>query len=1285
MPLYGFVIEGIGQDTTYTKGVAFSYGKLTPHASSLYAWRESMERAPGDVSSMVDPETNTLRSGGQSFEIPASDRNAQALLFTQRNPLYSLSAAVTSSATSVTIVDASGSGVTSLANSVVFLGDEAIKLGTHAGSGTYTGCTRGFWATSAEAHVANTGVFTKNPHLHGRRVRLIEHDEETNTDTVRWRGIVNNIKQIGPKLSIMLESLLGANQRVQLNTNAPNYASQVEVTSAHNKYTGGNRAALRGTITPFTPRIAQNPTTNPPTFLQVDDSIVKATVTTNRYVELVEDIHPTWLFDRELEAPEETYRPERVHEVFVIDRGRGTITSAGRGYSSIDDLDPLPSQPFHPLAVVLAFLTSTGTGDNGDFDTLGEHWGCGWPVAGDAQMIDITSFTDEIAATPQLALDKLVLGYDGEPFYALGVIRDKILRLFGYFLTEDETGLIGVARLRMPTIDDFENAETITPLPKELPEYDARLDRNPGAVVALLDTLPWQKERRVTITEKNRSKTRARLVHVPTYEVDMGAIDSTRLDVPDGSADDLASRLMHRLALSVNDAPSIKVQVSDYRQDSNVTGYKQGSLYKLDSTLGGLQNAWLVDNTGVRTTDNDDVQFLGRLVGRIFHPENATYTLILLLTAWRAGQFIKLRAPSAVLASGSTTTVLQLDTTEYHGTTPGAVFAVGDEIEIFDTDGSKWVSSAVKSISSKTDTTLTLSTALAGAPSAGLIVRLADSDDYANDTIYTATERPYAYMADGTTKTLTDYSGSVSADLYGTAVMEHGFAVADSNAVFTGIDDDAVGESGGVAKPLDSWLEYTLRANEQIISEKGNQISWTPVVHNGGDYSSHTGHRPYASARWSDVLYLPWLMVPDLKTINTMIVARSACETGTSEGVTFRVELDKQTTLKGFPNTEGSTPEYQEFARSLTLEQAVKQQDISTLRLQLKSGFDTTVVDTSTDKLSAVEGSMGFTFSDSTFYQDTTGARPSSTALDLQCTKLAHYGLVDHLGPLGVDNGLCVVGPAYASSGNVTRHHLGYAQIRGVEIWQEFEDSSYLPDEMLRGGLPIYGEIESMHPLRVDRVYRRPRPFYIGPTGDVPGAPWPDDYTRRFARILGNASDTHVLEGNGWLTTENPNILCLLHVIPVHLGAGDFSTLDATEQASIATWDGWVTIDQLEDGDADWSSATSLGSSASEKTSLSLIHYPTVLDPRYPALATEALLDDGKWSFREGQLMERDTELVQLISLPVKTTHSVSTHRPCRVRVHLDHQSTEWGSDVNNTQAALQVTVVGATFWELPT
>jgi hypothetical protein len=95
---------------------------------------------------------------------------------------------------------------------------------------------------------------------------------------------------------------------------------------------------------------------------------------------------------------------------------------------------------------------------------------------------------------------------------------------------------------------------------------------------------------------------------------------------------------------------------------------------------------------------------------------------------------------------------------------------VGDEVTLYERDG-RIASSEVRTVTAVTATTITLSGGFTSAPSAGRVIGLPYSNEYANTTRYPATPRPYTAIASPDEGVIEELDGSTSPpDIYGSSV-----------------------------------------------------------------------------------------------------------------------------------------------------------------------------------------------------------------------------------------------------------------------------------------------------------------------------------------------------------------------------------------------------------------------------------------------------------------------------------------------------------------------------------
>jgi hypothetical protein len=110
-----------------------------------------------------------------------------------------LSADATASATSLTVSDGS---LLSAGNSVVWIGNEAVRIASRS-SGTLTVETsgRGWLATDAAAHESGAAVYATPPYLRGRRMVVYLAPTDADNDTVATEYVVGSYRIDGCKLT----------------------------------------------------------------------------------------------------------------------------------------------------------------------------------------------------------------------------------------------------------------------------------------------------------------------------------------------------------------------------------------------------------------------------------------------------------------------------------------------------------------------------------------------------------------------------------------------------------------------------------------------------------------------------------------------------------------------------------------------------------------------------------------------------------------------------------------------------------------------------------------------------------------------------------------------------------------------------------------------------------------------------------------------------------------------------------------------------------------------------
>jgi hypothetical protein len=223
-----FSIEGLGVDST-ARIHYFARGSA-PSWDSGAGWIEgAWSGFPGEVSSAVSYLDGSSTIGGLSLQVHAQALTQQgatvaSLLYNQtRVSVATLETSQTSTTDTTFNLDA-----TTLANTVVVIGREAIKLGSHAGSGIYNSCTRGVFGTRATKHLTtdSTQVYlaSAGPILRWRKVTLyrVDLDSATGYSDLEqlWSGVLFDVSAPSPNLiRIDADSTLSIIERMTICNN----------------------------------------------------------------------------------------------------------------------------------------------------------------------------------------------------------------------------------------------------------------------------------------------------------------------------------------------------------------------------------------------------------------------------------------------------------------------------------------------------------------------------------------------------------------------------------------------------------------------------------------------------------------------------------------------------------------------------------------------------------------------------------------------------------------------------------------------------------------------------------------------------------------------------------------------------------------------------------------------------------------------------------------------------------------------------------------------------------
>ena len=715
--------EGIGSSTSYSKGLAFCYG-ATPTHTSNYEFARSLQDAPDSVETSVNPYTGEMSTSSFTFELPATDAIATKLLHVQiRTPLTTTIAF----GDSTTAFRATGNGNTALAGDVVYVDDEAILVGTHTGSGVYTGCTRGFWGTTATSHGAGVQVYTSNPFINFRRIVLLEIDRSTGTELVKWRGFVDEVKtdDTGKTIRVSCMELWATVAGAAVNKGAP----KLRVSGGIVEGTAFGRPIFIGSARHDGRRVRPSSSS---AWYQLGDTLVPATATVSR---ATFDGPPAYWLGAPVFSTENKY--DAGYEVLLVDQS---------GLGSTDDL----AYPYHPLAISMALMVSADGNTASAYDVLGEDWGLAIPES----LFDVATIDALIASTAQIKIDRMLLGWDGEPVIVVDTIREKLLRPYGFFLTVTDAGLLSFARLEPTAIDVGLAAEAspVTPIPERL-SWEMATDGQFFQAEAMVGEMPWREPDMIVVQRDGSFRDNSRR-SLFTRSLKLTYDFSTVAPSSDTTA--VLSELMNRVVMGKTAAPIVGITTT------RTSTYDLGATIVLSAP--DIQHAWWIDRDGTRVTlSSTDASFSGLIIGRRYDFVRGVYDLSLLLLNWSGGEYIRWRAPSAVCVSNASAVVTVQQNAFHAGTDDTSYFEVDDEVYIADKSGA--VVEGGFGITAISATTITLSSIPSAAIVAGDIIRL-NMLNFTNGAAHlTGTTRPYAAFAVG--GVISTASGTVDPDVYG--------------------------------------------------------------------------------------------------------------------------------------------------------------------------------------------------------------------------------------------------------------------------------------------------------------------------------------------------------------------------------------------------------------------------------------------------------------------------------------------------------------------------------------
>ena len=697
-----FAIESLGV-TAGSRLYFFARGQA-PSWDSDNAWVESCwDGWPGEVASSLSFIDGSSSIGGMTIDVNAQALTQQSstvasMLYNQtRVSVATLQSPAINSSTQTIVLDS-----TSLAGSMVVIGRECIKMGTHAGGGTYNTCLRGQLATMAQTHgVGETdykAVFdaTKGPILRWRRLYLYRVDLDAATSysdlELLWTGVIygvtapvpNQIRLEADSMTSILERMSICNNlwrgRVRQDQSSEDQPDESRSYLAHGPSTG-----LDGTVNDA--------------LFSVDGDLV---VNTNpvpfgaKYIIRLEDAY----IHRVLDSGDAVQTlPDSPKEIWQVHHASADSSAST---SSL----PLSS---NLLTLMIQLLTTTAvTGDNGAYDVGTADLGLGIPQGS----VDIAGISRVRTAFGELLDQPLILlGLDGDPVEVLSYLQAKLLP-YGIVIC-DQSGSIGVAVLS----DNDPGAPTLTQAsgdilgPASTPSRPApaqirRMDLSTDSYTASFRAVPGVEPVTDTFTDTARRQ-------INIY----GDRQSPELDMLGIKDRALVSRVVTGLIQRLHeDIPQVSLSVLRTRTDIELGSLVAVTHDKIYKPTGGTRSV----------TDE-----LMLCIERTLHLDSNTLDLVLLDVGalyTRIGAI----APSCVVTSWSAPTLtvkadyaaggFQSNSPDSETPNDTSAFLAADVCQHCDQYGVKIQQLTIATI--PTSTTMTFTSTPSPAPSAGDIIRM---------------------------------------------------------------------------------------------------------------------------------------------------------------------------------------------------------------------------------------------------------------------------------------------------------------------------------------------------------------------------------------------------------------------------------------------------------------------------------------------------------------------------------------------------------------------------------
>lgn len=697
------VIEGLfGDDpSTYPDGLALYCGEEpNPVLTALdYEWQPLLINEPVPAATESEPLECVLVAGSLTLELRRTDALEQALTSRKRFNKYLSSAATKSSST----VQLAQTGSVA-AGSVLFIGDECMLVTSDSGSGLLN-VSRGILGTKAKAHAVGDFVSIDQPSFLRTRRVAIYSTGSNGAPVKRWQGLIDSVRKVNYtlKVSCRVDNAFWNFEGLNKDGHDLSHTGKAWLSGRVLDADGSevDTSQLHGTvytvgIQPVSSRVFKPDTANnSPVAMRVGDAL---TIGLARGVNSVDFVAipsflgtqfkakesggwsdgPSGYYEVDVEGP--------IREVFLVSRevDRWSEVNLGEKVSATRELD----YPYHPLSIACALLfsDSSSTADVLSFNVLnGDYYGADYISQTESGIINTVIAL--IEATSDLMVDTVVLGWEGDTVN-LWEFVSELLPQFGFYVKVDEFGRTGFGRVGLIDVSEYSAAETISisRLAAEPSlEYSADDTRSIEQLILSVGRRPWAKPRQVTVGISGTTDRRQTLGISASKQLELSAFDASRfLELKETFA---------RLAILFYEAPPrLTLTVTAVDGES----YGIGDVKRLPDNLpiwqGGTLATWLVDRTGIATSNAGQEGFCGRVISTQWNPKTRTYGLTLEMQNYHVGSIVRLRAPSMVVTGaandGAKTTLTCSSTSEFGGSVADNTwFRANDPVEFFTPNG----------------------------------------------------------------------------------------------------------------------------------------------------------------------------------------------------------------------------------------------------------------------------------------------------------------------------------------------------------------------------------------------------------------------------------------------------------------------------------------------------------------------------------------------------------------------------------------------------------------------